>query len=111
MFLTDRKARPSVALVDVDPRTSRARLSYRRTAELFEEHTTDLPGGPYKLHHLRHSGLTYTAEDGASMPMMLALTGHASVRSLAKCARVSAEALGRWQAERDPARRRAEARR
>jgi integrase/recombinase XerC/integrase/recombinase XerD len=30
VFLTDRKAKPSVALVDVDPTTGRARLSYRR---------------------------------------------------------------------------------
>ncbi|MFD8564786.1 hypothetical protein ACFV1N_46615 [Streptosporangium canum] len=71
MFLTDRKARPSVALVDVHPRTSRARLSYRRAAEVFEQHTTDLPGGPYTLHQLRHSGLTHAAEDGASTPMLM----------------------------------------
>jgi integrase/recombinase XerC/integrase/recombinase XerD len=111
VFLTDRKARPSVALVDVDPRTSRARLSYRRAAEVFEQPTTDLPGGPYTLHQLRHSGLTHAAEDGASTPMLMALSGHTSVRSLAKYARVSAEALGRWQAERDPAGRRAGGRR
>jgi integrase len=106
VFLTDRKARPSVALVDVDPATRRARLSYRRAAELFEQHTTDLPGGPYTLHQLRHSGLTHAAEDGASTPMLMALSGHTSVRSLAKYARVSAEALGKWQAKRDPAARR-----
>ncbi|GAA3803666.1 hypothetical protein GCM10022226_24320 [Sphaerisporangium flaviroseum] len=100
LFLTDRKARPSVALVDVDPRTSRARLSYRRAAEVLEQHTTDLPGGPYTLHRLRHSGLTHAAEDGASTPMLMALSGHTSVRSLAKYARVSAEVLGRWQAGR-----------
>lgn len=106
VFLTDRKAKPSVALVDIDPTTGRARLSYRRAAELFELHTTDLPGGPYTLHQLRHSGLTHAAEDGASTPMLMALSGHTSVRSLAKYARVSAEALGRWQAQRDPAGRR-----
>ncbi|MEV4187598.1 tyrosine-type recombinase/integrase [Streptosporangium canum] len=72
---------------------------------------TDLPGGPYTLHQLRHSGLTHAAEDGASTPMLMALSGHTSVRSLAKYARVSAEALGRWQAERDPAGRRAGGRR
>lgn len=76
VFLTDRRARPSVALVDVDPRTSRARLSYRRAAEVFKQHTTDLPGGPYTLHQLRHSGLTHAAEDGASTPMLMALSGH-----------------------------------
>lgn len=107
VFLTDRRAKPSVALVDVDPATGRARLSYRRAAELFETHTEDLPGGPFTLHQLRHSGLTHAAEQGASTPMLMALSGHTSVRSLAKYARVSAEALGRWQAERDPASRRA----
>lgn len=50
LFLTDRKAKPSVALVDVDPNTGRARLSYRGRRKLFEQHTTDLPGGPYTLH-------------------------------------------------------------
>ncbi|WP_220505781.1 hypothetical protein [Microbispora sp. H10830] len=47
-------------------------------------------------------------EDGASTPM---LSGHTSVRSLAKYAQVSAEALGRWQAERDRAGRGAGGRR
>ena len=38
--------------------------------------------------------------------MLMARSGHTSVRSLAKYARVSAEALARHQAGRDPARRR-----
>ena len=38
--------------------------------------------------------------------MLMARSGHASVRSLAKYARVGAEALQRHQAGRDPARRR-----
>jgi integrase/recombinase XerC/integrase/recombinase XerD len=87
VFLTDRKAKPSVALKDVDPTTQRARLSYRRAATLFEEHTTGMKRGPFT-------------------PMLMALSGHTSVRSLAKYTRVSAEALGRWQAETDPASRR-----
>ncbi|MDQ2791699.1 MAG: site-specific integrase [Actinomycetota bacterium] len=106
VFCTDRAARPSVALVDVDPTTGQARLSYRRAAELFETHTASMPGGPFTLHQLRHSALTHAAEAGASTPMLMALSGHTSVRSLAIYARVSAEALGRWQAERDPAARR-----
>lgn len=106
VFLTDRAARPSVALVDIDPTTGKARLSYRRAAELFEAHTTGLPGGPFTLHQLRHSALTHAAEAGASTPMLMALSGHTSVRSLVSYARVSAEALGKWQAERDPAARR-----
>jgi integrase/recombinase XerC/integrase/recombinase XerD len=75
VFLTDRKAKPSVALVDVDPTTGRARLSYRRAAELFDERTTEVEGGPFTLHQLRHSALTHAAEDGASTPMLMPLRG------------------------------------
>ena len=62
--------------------------------------------GGATLHQLRHSALTHDAEDGASTPMLMAKSGHTSVASLARYARPSAEALGRWQASRDPARRR-----
>ncbi|MEV6324952.1 site-specific integrase [Nocardia sp. NPDC051787] len=106
LFLTGRKAKPSVALKDIDPTTRHARLSYRRAATLFEEHTTVMKRGPFTLHQLRHSKLTHAAETGASTPMLMALSGHSSVRSLAKYTRVSAEALGRWQAETDPASKR-----
>ncbi len=68
VFLTDRAARPSVALIDVDPTTGKARLSYRRAAELFQAYTTGLAGGPFTLHQLRHSALTHAAEAGASTP-------------------------------------------
>jgi len=50
--------------------------------------------------------LTHEAEDGTGTPMLMARCGDTSVRSLAKYARVGAEALARHQAERDPARRR-----
>ena len=50
--------------------------------------------------------LALNAEDGTGTPMLMARSGHTSVRSLARYARVSAEALERHQAERDPARRR-----
>ncbi|WP_370012740.1 tyrosine-type recombinase/integrase [Nocardia cyriacigeorgica] len=106
VFLTDRKARPSVAVNDVDPTTGRARLSYRRAAELFEEHTMAFDGGPYTLHQLRHSRLTHAAEEGASTPVLMKLSGHTSVRSLVKYARVSDEGLRRFQADSDPAARR-----
>ena len=62
--------------------------------------------GGATLHQLRHSALTHDAEDGTGTPMLMARSGHASVRSLAKYARVSDEALMRHQAERDPLRRR-----
>jgi integrase/recombinase XerC/integrase/recombinase XerD len=78
-----------------------ARLSYRRAAELFEQHT-----GGWTLHQLRHSALTHAAESGANTSTLLAYSGHTSVASLARYARVSPEALSRWQAGRDPASRR-----
>jgi len=74
VFLTERKAKPSVALVDVDPTTGRARLSYRRAAELFDERTAEAEGGPFTLHQLRHSALTHAERRGvasdASFPGM-----------------------------------------
>jgi len=105
VFLTHRKARPSVATLDVDPTTGRARLSHRRAAELFDSHTAGIDGGSFTLHQLRHSALTHAAEDGASTPMLMKMSGHTSVRSLAKYARPSAEALARWRAQTDPAAR------
>jgi integrase len=106
LFLTDRMARPSVAKDDVDPTTGRARLPYRRAAELFEAHTDHYDDGPYTLHQLRHSRLTHAAEDGASTPVLMKLSGHTSVRSLAKYARVSDQGLLRFQAGTDPSSRR-----
>jgi integrase/recombinase XerC/integrase/recombinase XerD len=103
LFLTDRKAKPSVAPVDVDPTTGRARLSYRRAAELFGESTAMLTDGPFTLHQLRHSALTHAAEDGASTPMLMKLSGHTSMRSVAKYARPSVSTLARWRARTDPA--------
>ncbi|MEU2032625.1 tyrosine-type recombinase/integrase [Nocardia amamiensis] len=106
LFLTDRRARPSVARNDVDPTTGRARLSYRRAAELFETHTERFDDGPYTLHQLQHSRLTHAAEDGASTPVLMKLSGHSSVRSLVKYAKVSDEGLRRYQADSDPVARR-----
>lgn len=106
LFLTERRARVELAAADLDPASGRARLSYRQAAGRFTEATASMAGGPWTLHQLRHSALTHAAEDGASTSTLLAYSGHASVRSLARYARVSAEALGNWQAQRDPARRR-----
>lgn len=101
VFLTDRAARVELAVGDLDAVSGPARLSYRRAAELF----TAVSGGA-TLHQLRHSALTHAVEDGANTFTLLAYSGHTSVVSLARHARVSPEALGRWQAARDPARRR-----
>ncbi|MCX0275167.1 site-specific integrase [Nocardia zapadnayensis] len=106
LFLTDRRAKPHVAVADTDPGTGRGRLSYRRAAQLLEENTAGFTGGPFTLHQLRHSRLTHAAEDGASTPMLMTLSGHTSVRSLAKYARPGKDALLAWQAATDPAARR-----
>jgi integrase len=100
VFVTERKARVPLPAADLDP-SGRARLSYQQAAALFSG-----ASGGATLHQLRHSALTHDAELGTGTPMLMARSGHTSVRSLAKYARVSAEALQRHQAERDPARRR-----
>lgn len=118
LYLTDRKARVALAPADIDPASGRARLSYRRAEEIFNELTRPLahpditdpgqlaaaPG--WTLHDLRHSALTHAAENGANPSTLLAFSGHASVASLARYTRVSPDALARWQARRDPHRRR-----
>ncbi|MER7813312.1 hypothetical protein [Streptomyces sp900116325] len=84
------------------PQIGRARLSYRRAEEIFEENTRllanllasqedieDLDG--WTLHRLRHSALTHDAEDRTSTPMLLARSLHASVRSLERYARPGAD--------------------
>jgi integrase len=100
VFVTERKARVQLPAADLDE-DGHARLSYQQAAALFSE-----ASGGATLHQLRHSALTHDAEEGTGTPMLMARSGHTSVRSLAKYARVSAEALARHQAERDPARRR-----
>ncbi|MEV5082568.1 site-specific integrase [Streptomyces sp. NPDC056159] len=116
-FLADRKAPARTPTLDTCPVTGRARLSYRRAEEIFEENTRllanllatpedfdDLEG--WTLHRLRHSTLTHDAEDGTSTPMLLAHSRHASVRSLERYARPGVDAVAQHVAERDPAARR-----
>ncbi len=100
VFLADRLPTRAAPSVDLDPGTGRARLSYRRAAALFQEHTG------WTLHQLRHSALTHAAEDGTNLPLLLARSRHASVRSLERYARPGPEAVARAVAEADPARRR-----
>ncbi|WP_431879042.1 tyrosine-type recombinase/integrase [Amycolatopsis sacchari] len=106
LFLTHRRARVELPAGDLDPSTGRARLSYRRAEEQLSQLTTGEPGGPWDLHQLRHSALTHAAEDGASTAMLMALSGHTNVKSLAIYTKISTEALARWRAEHDPAGRR-----
>jgi len=118
VFLTGRRARVALAAADLDPASGRARLSYRRAEEVFTELTKPLahpditdPGllkgaEGWTLHQLRHSALTRAAENGANTGTLLAYSGHTSVASLARYTRISPDALARWQADRDPHRRR-----
>ncbi|GAA0325383.1 hypothetical protein GCM10010302_75620 [Streptomyces polychromogenes] len=118
LFLTDRKAPARTPTLDICPTTGRARLSYRRAEEIFEE-STRLLANPlarpedcgdklegWTLHRLRHSALTHDAEDGTSTPLLLARSRHASVRSLERYARPGVDAVAQHVAERDPAARR-----
>ncbi|MEV0403993.1 hypothetical protein [Actinoallomurus sp. NPDC050550] len=102
LCLTGRKVRVQLAAADLDPGTGRARLSYRRAAELFTAATATYPSGPWTLRQLRHSALTHAAEDGANTSTLLAFSGHTDVAGLARYARVSADALTHWQHQPDP---------
>jgi len=100
LFVTERKARVQLPAADLDEH-GHARLSYQQAEAIFKT-----ASGGATLHQLRHSALTHDAEDGTGTMMLMGRSGHTSVRSLARYARVSAEAVARHQAERDPARRR-----
>jgi integrase len=99
VFTTRGASRVVVAVVDQAP-DGAARLSYRRAEELFKAATGAT------LHQLRHSALTHLAEDGASAPTLMTKSRHRSIVSLAGYARPSIEALQRFEAEREPIRRR-----
>ena len=100
VFVTDRKARVPLPPADLDP-AGHARLSYRQAEDIFKA-----ASGGATLHQLRHSALTHAAEDGWNTPELMAKSGHQSVRTLAKYARVSPEALQRKMEATDPSRRR-----
>ena len=74
---------------DLDER-GRARLSYQQAEALFAK-----ASGGATLHQLRHSALTHDADTGTGTPMLIRRSGHTSVRSLARYAQVSVEALMR----------------
>jgi integrase/recombinase XerD len=87
VFLAGRRPTRAVAGLDLDPTSRRARLSYRRAAELFQGRTG------WSLHQLRHSALTHAAEDGTNLPLLLARSRQASIRSLERYARPGPEAF------------------
>jgi integrase len=103
LFLADRAPIPARAPATVDrcPETGRARLSYRRAEALFLK-----ASGGRTLHQLRHSALTHLAEQNTSLPLLMAKSRHASLRSLQRYARPGTEAVAALTAATDPARRR-----
>ncbi|MGI5201230.1 tyrosine-type recombinase/integrase [Spirillospora sp. CA-108201] len=110
LFLADRRPAPArtPAAADLCPHTGRGRLSYERAEYLFKQDTRqhDPRRRGFTLHQLRHSRLTHLAEDGWSAPMLMALSGHENIRSLAIYTNISTEAVGAALAEQDPGRHR-----
>jgi hypothetical protein len=82
-------------------RPAGARLSYRRAEALFLK-----ASGGRTLHQLRHSAFTHLVEQNISLPLLMAKSRHASLRSLQRYARPGAEAVAALTAATDPARRR-----
>jgi integrase len=103
VFLADRAPTPARAPAagDVDPDTGRARLSYRRAAELFKA-----ASGGRTLHKLRHSRLTHLAEAGEDVAMIRAKSRHRSLRSLERYVNPSDRSVARLTDRHDPNRRR-----
>lgn len=101
LFLADRLPNRPTAKGDLDPTTGKARLSYRRSAELF----TDYSGG-LTLHQLRHSAITDWAEQGVPVTMLKAKSRHRSLRSLERYARPSEASVAKLTADLDPEARR-----
>jgi hypothetical protein len=57
VFLTDRRAPAGTPEADLCPLSGRGRMSYRRAAEIFAEHTRrlDPAGRGWMLHQLRRT--------------------------------------------------------
>ncbi|MGH9067055.1 MAG: site-specific integrase [Acidimicrobiales bacterium] len=103
IFLADIAPSPArqPALADLDPGTGRARLSYRRAAEVFK-----VASGGWTLHQLRHSRLTHLSEQGVQLPLLMAKSRHTSLSGLAIYAKPTFDAVAAATAALDPDRRR-----
>ena len=103
LFLADIAPTPArrPAAADVCRETGRARLSYRRAAELFKQHS-----GGYTLHQIRHSRLTHLAEAGEDVTLIKAKSRHASLRTLERYVNPSDRAVADLTDRHDPNRRR-----
>ena len=99
VFLADRLPARAAPAVDIDADTGEP-VSLPGAATLFRERTG---WSPQKL---RHSALTYAAEEGTNLPLLLARSRHVSIPSLEHYARPGPGALARSVTPTDPARRR-----
>lgn len=103
VFLADIAPAPArqPALADLDPTSGRARLSYRRAAQVFK-----VASGGWTLHQLRHSRLTHLSEQGVQLPLLMTKSRHTSLTSLAIYAKPTFDAVAAATAALDPDRRR-----
>lgn len=103
LFLSSRPfaATRAPAQSDICPLTGRARLSYRRAAEVFTEAT-----GGATLHQLRHTAISELAAAGVPTTLLMAKSGHESLRTLQRYVRPSADAVARLTAVHDARARR-----
>lgn len=108
IFLAARRPGPArmPAAIDLCPQTGRGRLSYERAEYLFKQNSLKITTRGWTLHQLRHSALTHLAEEGVNLPLLMAKSGHQSLRSLQRYARPGAEAVAAMTAAHDPSRRR-----
>lgn len=88
------------ARADLCPETGLPRLSYRRAAELFSERS-----GGLTLHQLRHSAIVDLLEAGYATPLVMAKSGHKSLRAFEVYARPSLRAVAAMTADLDNRRR------
>ena len=101
LLLANRRPRSPVATVDLDPATGRARLSYRRAAEVFTSATG------WTLHQLRHTRIRELKDTGCPLPVLQKITGHRSLRTLTEhYPGPSPQAVQAWYDNTDPDARR-----
>ena len=86
VFVTGRAATAGTPTLDVCPATGHARLSYRRAAAPFTQHT-----GGLTLRQLRHSSLTHLAESGESTVLLMGKSRQKSLRSLPRPPRLQTQ--------------------
>ncbi len=100
VFVTNRRPNLVPAGPDQCPDTGLGRLSYNRAWAVFKT-----ASGGWTLHQLRHSALTHLGEQGVSAVLLQAKSRHHDIRTLARYATPSVEAVAALTAQFDPGRR------